>query len=806
MVIRVLNDRSIVKDADPYGTQNENQVTTLNFVIPEEYASFNKKIVFITPNGVYWDLITNDTYIIKNNVTKYRNVSAYVWLVDVENQVDFRTKIFYIDFNQNTNPDNFIPGSEEISGYDTMIAELNELIQEVEDLGALHYEIVEELPTEDIDPTAVYLILREESEPNNIYDEWMYIENAWEKIGSTDVDLQPLQKEIDEINEMLFTHTTAESVNQEVSLNGNSNLEMNVTELDGRIEQVTTEGNQLLDVANMTANANTSFTFENDILTISCTTGSYNQARKDVTDIIKNNGGKTIHLDNKSFAKTNADAQSLAQLVITKTDTTKQYAVLYSYGSGGASQGYAIPSDTSNISNVIIGIVANNTGNAITNTLTIVEPLLYFDNHNTYEPYTNGASPNPDYKQDIHVVTGTQDVVVSGKNVFETTLINEDTNIQLNNCTASVTNNELTLVSTGGDMYFGNIQTVGNSYNKTRGIKIYRKGNSKISFKLSNTSLNKNYITAYNKNNICISYSSTLSYEGTYTFPDNCEYVTFRIGKGSTTEGDTFTTTIMVAYGDTIPDYEPYITPITKQVHLGTKEMYEGSKIIREGNDWYFYDEYYKVIMDGTETIGVQSSGTANWFYNIPFSSNPKIPQGSGQTTAYIEIKSNYYKINSVGTGNTGLGIAIYSTAIRIREATEDTASNYKSRLATLYANGNPVYIVYKLATPTKTEITDETLLADLNAIQKLQQLNGKTIVSIEGNLGADFKLVYENDSISDLNTRVASLESGKIDKTAIVSSVSSSSTNNQVPGAKLFYDTIGDINSLLDALNGTSV
>lgn len=37
--------------------------------------------------------------------------------------------------------------------------------------------------------------------------------------------------------------------------------------------------------------------------------------------------------------------------------------------------------------------------------------------------------------------------------------------------------------------------------------------------------------------------------------------------------------------------------------------------------------------------------------------------------------------------------------------------------------------------------------------------------------------------------------------KSAVVTSVSSASTNSQVPSAKLFYDTCGDIESLINAL-----
>lgn len=49
--------------------------------------------------------------------------------------------------------------------------------------------IVDTLPETDIDTNAIYMVSRAEAEEQNVYDEYMYIENAWEKIGSTDVDL-----------------------------------------------------------------------------------------------------------------------------------------------------------------------------------------------------------------------------------------------------------------------------------------------------------------------------------------------------------------------------------------------------------------------------------------------------------------------------------------------------------------------------------------------------------------------------------------------------------------------------------------
>ena len=770
MVIRVLNDRSVVKDTDPYGTQNENQVTTLNFVIPEEYTSFNKKIVFITSDGVYWDLITNDTYIIKNNVTKYRNVSAYVWLVDVENQIDFRTKIFYIDFNQNTNPDNYIPSEEQISGFDTMIAELNELIDEVEDLGALHYEIVEELPTEDIDSTAVYLILREDSEPNNIYDEWMYIEEEWEKIGSTDVDLEPLQKEIDEINEMLFTHTTAESVNQEVSLNGNPNLEMNVTELDGRTEQDSTTGKQLF-------NKNATPIITNNLPITVLPTGvrvaniqdntSYvfcNYKIMDLTDYV----GKTV----RAKANFTTSGSNNTKYYIGLCDENGNNRVQKANGNvSGDTISFEVTEMSGSVKYLCIVLYANNGGNAHRGDYADFTDLIITINNSdmSYEPYTNGASPNPDYKQDIHVVTGTQEVVVRGKNLFDKTQV-----------THTVLQADGTATDTSGAFYTSD-------FIKIKSLKQYTK-----------TITGSVRIKLYDSNKTAIStssYSDIASFGDAQTFSipySNAKYIRYTVAEENINS-------MMLVEGTTLGDYEPYRTPITKQLSLGSKELFEDSFIDRDSNgDWYFNDNYLKELFKNMEI----ERATTNTSGKYRFKFTPTIQAKATSSTSDIaDIYSNIASkesANATYSCENGLAIATTGNIFIYR----DEFSAYNTQTMTEYYSTSNDYVVYPLAETIRTKITDETLISQLNAIQKLQQFNGTTIVEIQGNLPADFKLVYENDSISDLNTRVASLESGKLDKTAIVSSVSSSSTNNQVPGAKLFYDTIGDINTMLDQMN----
>lgn len=64
--------------------------------------------------------------------------------------------------------------------------------------GHLKRAIVESLPeVGSADENTVYMVLSDGAEGENIYEEWMVIEGAWERIGSTDVDLSGYLQETD---------------------------------------------------------------------------------------------------------------------------------------------------------------------------------------------------------------------------------------------------------------------------------------------------------------------------------------------------------------------------------------------------------------------------------------------------------------------------------------------------------------------------------------------------------------------------------------------------------------------------------
>lgn len=53
----------------------------------------------------------------------------------------------------------------------------------------LKYEIVAQLPTDDIDVNTIYMVQRDDASGQDIYTEYMYVNSKWEIVGDTTVDL-----------------------------------------------------------------------------------------------------------------------------------------------------------------------------------------------------------------------------------------------------------------------------------------------------------------------------------------------------------------------------------------------------------------------------------------------------------------------------------------------------------------------------------------------------------------------------------------------------------------------------------------
>ena len=125
-------------------TQNENDAEKITLQVPEQYEDFNKKIVFVTPDGIVWDLIVNDEYLIPKAITKYKQVDLYIWLT--KGDVDFRSQTRTLKFYHNVDASGEIT-PEEIGGVNTVVNLLEEEITKVENLESQVDGKLEEVDT-----------------------------------------------------------------------------------------------------------------------------------------------------------------------------------------------------------------------------------------------------------------------------------------------------------------------------------------------------------------------------------------------------------------------------------------------------------------------------------------------------------------------------------------------------------------------------------------------------------------------------------------------------------------------------------
>lgn len=92
-------------------------------------------------------------------------------------------------------------------------AEVNALINNA--LNGL-FEIVATLPTQDISTHTIYLAPASTTATNNYYNEYMYISNQWELIGSTQIDLSDYVT-TQSLNTTLASYVTTQSLNTTLS-------------------------------------------------------------------------------------------------------------------------------------------------------------------------------------------------------------------------------------------------------------------------------------------------------------------------------------------------------------------------------------------------------------------------------------------------------------------------------------------------------------------------------------------------------------------------------------------------------------
>ena len=361
-----------------------------------------------------------------------------------------------------------------------------------------------------------------------------------------------------------------------------------------------------------------------------------------------------------------------------------------------------------------------------------------------YEPYVGGtASPNPDYPQDIKVVKGNNTIKINGKNLFDytTTEFSDVSNVNI-----ETSNNVVTIKTT-------NTTTSNNLFFRTKiPDNMLKNGSTYI-------------ISSVNVSGVAKSLQLQLrNKDGSYANKIQNDYVVYDDKYSLYVTGNIFSTTsstsipagttaiiknIQVEQGSTATTYSSY-TSKTYPINLGNIELCKigdyQDYIYKSNNTWYKYKAIGKVVLDGSE----------NWMI--------------GNDVLYIEFNGykriegitcicNYYQ--AIENVNNSSGIKPYNNTIAFRKNPNDTinqvfindtqynnVNEFKNWLST---HNTTVY--YVLATPTTTEITDTTLINQLNNLYSAVANQDKTFIECTSTDLNNVLLIVKASTYKDISS-----------------------------------------------------
>ena len=202
----------------------------------------------------------------------------------------------------------------------------------------------------------------------------------------------------------------------------------------------------------------------------------------------------------------------------------------------------------------------------------------------------------------------------------------------------------------------------------------------------------------YNSSKAYLSYEvvGSQSTSGTFITPNDTSYIRWYIIQTNTNINE------MLNEGTTALPYEPY------------------------GTSWYLNKQIGKRVLDGTESWGKSSKTQVNRY----FVANIFVTILNASS---IDLISNYFVcVTPSQSDSNNIGLAKYNenglmNNIPLSNTELDTLEKYKTWLST---HNTTVY--YVLATPTTTEITDSTLLSQLEAVKR--SFNGQTNITQTNN------------------------------------------------------------------------
>ena len=341
-------------------------------------------------------------------------------------------------------------------------------------------------------------------------------------------------------------------------------------------------------------------------------------------------------------------------------------------------------------------------------------PIKMVLNGNT----SQDGTPTPDTPVEVKVVTGENVVSVQGKNLLKLEFTNDastiaglnfthtDSAFTLNGTTTSTykifnLTNSLPIIN--GETYTFSANVSGTNPSMQIAIYLWNNTNNVISnIKLSTSN---NYKA-----------TKTLNFSGTGELVlDHCTFVIENLTNNSNYD---LSCEVQLEQNSQTTPYVPY-SKTDYPINLGDIELCKINTykdyFHKDSGKWYVHKEIEKVILDGTENWPRTNAKDNHWrFRTFKY----------GNIASVQECYSNNFKFNGDTWNYEGINTG--KSVIWIRN---DELFTTESDLKTWLSTHN-VTLYYVLATPTEEEITNSTLIEQLEAISKAKSVKDKTYIT----------------------------------------------------------------------------
>lgn len=204
-----------------YANQSSNIV--VNYTVPTDTSDLNNDSGFITSSAVGTGTLTIQkngstvqTFGANSSSDATANITVPTSNSELTNGAGYQTAQNVADAIA-TSLANYYTKSETYTQ-----AEIDSMVSAIPKFAI---EVVQTLPTTDISSTTVYLVPNSGTEASNLYTEWIYVANAWEKLGEQRVDLSNYTTFSDvssAITTALASYTTTAQLTQLLAAKANS--------------------------------------------------------------------------------------------------------------------------------------------------------------------------------------------------------------------------------------------------------------------------------------------------------------------------------------------------------------------------------------------------------------------------------------------------------------------------------------------------------------------------------------------------------------------------------------------------------